>query len=122
MVEEQACSLMKLSDFEVYMRDDRRLPLRGQFTISAVSGSLKTKKSIHLYTLAVSPSLGSSQQHKETTKTMGVLLRSSSNDEGPDRVWMALQDQHSPFSPVFHNLRRFINAISPIAPTTGLPL
>ena len=50
-----------------------------------------------LYTLAVSPSLGGSRQHKKTTKTLGVLLRSSSNDEGPSRVWMALLEQHSPF-------------------------
>ena len=78
--------------------------------------------SICLYTLAVSPSLGGSRQHKRTTKTMGISLRSSSNDEGPSRVWMALLEQHSPSSPVFHNLRRFIDAISPTAPTTGLPL
>ena len=76
----------------------------------------------YLYTLAVSPSLGGSRQHKETTKTVGVLLRSSSNDEGPSRVWMALLEQHSPSSPVFHNLRHFIDANSPTAPTTGLPL
>ena len=43
---------------------------------------------------------------KETTKTMGVSLRSSSNDEGPSRVGMALLEQHSPSSPIFHNLRR----------------
>ena len=78
--------------------------------------------SIYLYTLAVSPSLGGSQQHNETTKTMGFLLRSSSSDEGPSRVWMALLEQHSPSAPVFHNLRRFIDAISSTAPTTGLPL
>ena len=30
---------------------------------------------------------GGSQQHKETTKTMRISLRSSSNDEGPIRVW-----------------------------------
>ena len=53
---------------------------------------------------------------------MGILLRSSNNDEGPSRVWMALLEQHSPSSPVFHNLHRFIDAISPTAPTTGLPL
>ena len=48
--------------------------------------------SIYLCTLAVSPSLGGSlaDNTKETTKTMGVLLCSSSNDEGPGRVWMAL--------------------------------
>ena len=77
---------------------------------------------IYLYTLAISPSLGGSRQHKRTTKTMGNPLRSSSNDEGPSRVWMALLEQHSPSSPVFHNLRRFTDAISPTAPTTGLPL
>ena len=75
-----------------------------------------------LYTLAVSPSLGGSRQRRETTKTMGVLLLSSSNDEGPNRVWMALLEQHSPSSPVFLNLRHFIDAISPTAPTTGLPV
>ena len=53
---------------------------------------------------------------------MGVLLRSSSNDEGPSRVWMALLEQHNPSFPVFHNLERFTDAISPTAPTTGLPL
>ena len=75
-----------------------------------------------LYTLAVSPSLGGSRQHKRNNKTMGISLRSSSNDEGPSRVWMALLEQHSPSSPVFHNLRRFIYAISTTAPTTGLTL
>ena len=35
---------------------------------------------------------------------------------------MALLEQHSPSSPVFHNLCRFIDAVSPTAPTTGLPL
>ena len=34
---------------------------------------------------------------------------------------MALLEQHSPSSPVLHNLRRFTYAISPTAPTTGLP-
>ena len=53
---------------------------------------------------------------------MGVSLRSSSNDEGSSQVWMALLEQHSPSSPGFHNLRRFIDAVSPTAPTTGLPL
>ena len=72
----------------------------------------------YLYTLAISPSLGGSRQHKRT-KTMGTPLHSSSNDERPSRVWMALLEQHSPSSPVFHNLRRFTDAISP---TTGLPL
>ena len=73
---------------------------------------------IYLYTLAVSPSLGVADNTKETTKTMGISLRSSSNDKGPSRVWMALLEQHSPSSPVFHNLSRFIDAISPTAPTT----
>ena len=53
---------------------------------------------------------------------MGVSLHSSSNDEGSSRVWMALLEQHNPSSPVFHNLRRFIDAVSPTDPTTGLPL
>ena len=35
---------------------------------------------------------------------------------------MALLEQHNPSSPVFHNLRHFIDAVSPTAPTTGLPL
>ena len=70
--------------------------------------------------LAVSPILGDIT--KKATKTMGVLLRSSSNDEGPDRVWMALLEQHSPSSPVSHNLRRFTDAFSPTAPTTVLPI
>ena len=38
---------------------------------------------------------------KETTKTMGISLRSSSNDKGPSRVWMALLEQHNPSSPIF---------------------
>ena len=59
---------------------------------------------------------------KKTTKTMGVLPRSSSNNEGPSQVWMALLEQHSPSSPVFHNLRRFTDSISPTARTTVLPL
>ena len=53
---------------------------------------------------------------------MGVSLRSSSKDEGSSRVWMALLEQHNPSSPVFQNLRRFIDAVTPTAPTTGLPL
>ena len=57
------------------------------------------------YTLAVSPSFGGSEQHKETTKTMEVLLHSFSNDKGSGQVWMALLEQQSPSSPVFHNLR-----------------
>ena len=66
--------------------------------------------SIYLYTLAVSPSWGVADNTK-----VGVSLRSFSNDEGPSRVWMALLEQHSPSSPVFHNLRRFTDAISPTA-------
>ena len=54
------------------------------------------------------PVWGVADNTKETTKTMGVLLHSSSSDEGPSRVWMALQEQHSSSSPVSHNLRRFI--------------
>ena len=68
------------------------------------------------------PVWGVADNTKETTKTIGVSLRSSSNDEGSSRVWMALLEQHSPSSPIFHNLRRFIDAVSPTAPTTGLPL
>ena len=59
---------------------------------------------VYLYTLAVSPSLGGSRQHKRNNKTMGISLRFSSNDEGPSRVWMALLEQYSPSYPVFHNL------------------
>ena len=61
-------------------------------------------KYIYIYTLAVSPILGVADYTKKTTKTMGVLLRSSSNDEGPSCAWMALLEQHRPSSPVFHNL------------------
>ena len=39
------------------------------------------------------------------SEQMGISLRSSSNGEGPSRVWMALLEQQSPSSPVFHNLR-----------------
>ena len=39
----------------------------------------------------------------------------------PAKFWMALLEQHSPSSPVFHSLHRFID-ISPTAPTTGMPL
>ena len=45
------------------------------------------------------PVWGVADNTKETTKTMGVSLRSSSNDEGSSRVWMALLEQHSPSSP-----------------------
>ena len=89
--------------------------------LESVSLKKRKRKAIYLYTLAVSPSLEGSQQHKRNKKTMGVSLRSSSNDEGSSRVWMAPLEQHSPSSPVFHNLRRFIDAVSPTAPTTGLP-
>ena len=97
---------------------------RNQVCILVIIGRMKEFHyiclSIYLYTSAVSPSLGGSRQHKRATKTTGTPLRSSSNDEGPSRVWMALLEQHSPSSPVFHNLRRFTDAISPTAPTTGL--
>ena len=43
---------------------------------------------LYLYILAASPNLGGSQQHNENNKTMGITLRSSSNDEGPGQVWM----------------------------------
>ena len=69
-----------------------------------------------LYTLAASPSLGGSRQHKRKNKNNGVSLSSSSNDEGSSRVWMSLLEQHSPSSPVFHNLRRFIGMPSPLLP------
>ena len=65
------------------------------------------------------PVWGVADNTKETTKTMGVLLRSSSNDEGLSRVWMALLEQYNPSSPVFHNFHRYIDAYSP---TIGLPL
>ena len=68
------------------------------------------------------PVWGVAHNTEENNKTMGISLRSSGNDEGPSRVWMALLEQQSPSSPVLHNLRRFIYAISPIAPTTRLPL
>ena len=68
------------------------------------------------------PVWGVADNTKETAKTMGVSFRSSSSDGGPSRVWMALLEQHSPSSPIFHNLHRFTDAISPTAPTTGLPL
>ena len=42
------------------------------------------------------PVWGVADNTKEATKTMGVSLRSSSNDEGSSRVWMALLEQHSP--------------------------
>ena len=76
---------------------------------------------LYLY-LGRFPQFGGSRQHRRNNKTMGISLRSSGNNEGPSRVWMALLEQHSPSSPVFHNFRRFIYAISPTAPTTGLPL
>ena len=44
------------------------------------------------------PVWGVADNTKETTKTIGVSLRSSSNDEGSSRVWMALLEQHSPSS------------------------
>ena len=111
------------------------------------------------------PVWGLADNTKETTKTMGISLRFSSNDEGPSQVWMALfryftivlfftshffsfsqgmqtrerahcarsvfpvikkkkkkKKKTQPIPPVFHNLRRFIDAISPTAPTTRLPL
>ena len=65
------------------------------------------------------PVWGVADNTKETTKTMGVLLRSSSNDKEPSRVWTALLEQHSPSSPIFHTLHRFIDANSPTAPPQG---
>ena len=54
---------------------------------------------VYLYTFAICPSLGGSRQHKRNNKTLGNSLRSSSNNEGHSRVWMALLEQHSPSSP-----------------------
>ena len=56
------------------------------------------------------PVWGVAENTQETTKTMGVLLRFSGNDEGLSRVWMAMLEQHSPSSPIFHNFRRFMDA------------
>ena len=46
------------------------------------------------------PFWGVADNTKKTTKAMGVLLLSSTNDEGPGRVWMALLEQHSPSYPL----------------------
>ena len=91
--------------------------------LKSVTNNLKCRihKSIYI-PWPFPPVWGVANNTKETTKTMGVLFCSSSNDEGPSRVWMALLEQHSPPSPVFHNLRHFKDASSPTAPITGLPL
>ena len=49
---------------------------------------------------------------------MGISLRSSSNDEGPGRVWMALLEQHSPSSPVFHNFYLYLYTLA-VSPSLG---
>ena len=59
---------------------------------------------LHIYTEYIylghfPPFWGVANNTKKTTKTMGVLLRSFSNDEWPGRVWMALLEQHRPSSP-----------------------
>ena len=78
---------------------------------------------LYLYTLAVSPSLGGSRQHKRNKqKQWGFHSVLPAMTRDPAEFGMALLEQHSPSSPVFHNLRRFIDAVSPTAPTTGLPL
>ena len=45
------------------------------------------------------PVWGVADNTKETTKTMGVSLRSFSNDEGSSRVWMALPGATQPILP-----------------------
>ena len=84
------------------------------------------KEETHIYLFHIPwpfpPVWGVADNTKEQYKKGGVLLRSFRNDEGPSQVWMALLEQHSPPSTVFHNLRRFIDVISPTAPTTGSPL
>ena len=79
---------------------------------------VKKKKltNLSIYIPRTFPPVWGVANNTKETKTMGVLLRSSSNDEGPSRVWTALLEQHSPSSPVFHNLCCFIDAISPTVP------
>ena len=71
--------------------------MSGDFTLEAILGNSFSESNLFsfleeaiLYTLAISPSLGGSRQYKRTTKTMGTPLCSSSNDEGPSRVWKKL--------------------------------
>ena len=49
---------------------------------------MKLQLSIYLYTLAVSPSLGGSRQHKKQQNNRGFHSVLPSNDEGLSRVWM----------------------------------
>ena len=76
----------------------------------------KTTNNLSIYIPWRSPSLGGSRQHKRNNKNNRVSLRSSINDEGSSRVWMALLEQHSPSLPVFHNLRRFHRCRLPYCP------
>ena len=68
--------------------------------LSQVSLSLSFYIHLSIYiTWLFPPVWGVADNTKETTKTMGVSLSSSSNDEGLSRVWTALLEQHSPSSP-----------------------
>ena len=62
---------------------------------------------------------GVADNTKETTKTMGMSLRSSTNDEGPSRVWMALLEQHILSSPRLPQLTSLHRCHLPYCPTTG---
>ena len=60
--------------------------------------SLLIRPLIFLYTLAVSPSLGGSRQHRRNNKTLGISLRSSGNDKGPCGVWHKQKNSTKVFS------------------------
>ena len=81
-------------------------------------------KNVYLFYILspFSPVWGVADNTKEQQKQWGFHSVLPAMTEGPSRVWMALLEQHSPSSLVFHNLRHFIDTISPTAPTTGLPL
>ena len=59
-----------------------------------------TGKYLSIYILwRFPPVWGVANNTKEAAKTMGISLRSSSNDEGPSRVWMAPAGATQPILP-----------------------
>ena len=68
------------------------------------------------------PSWGVADNTKKATKTMGFysVLLAVTRDPAEFGWHCWSNTAHPP--PLFHNLRRFTDAITPIAPTTGLPI
>ena len=68
------------------------------------------------------PVWGVADNTKETNKNNGGFTPFFQQWRGIQPSFDGTAGATQPILPVFHNLRRFIDAVSPTAPTTGLPL